>query len=65
MVLRVEPGKIISRRYGSVRKLAQAVGMNHGTVSRVLRGENKSEKSQMKIAKALGVSRVKLFGEAA
>ena len=64
-VLRVEAGKIIARKYGSVRSLADAAGLNHGTVSRVLRGENKSEKSQMKIAKALGVSRVKLFGKAA
>lgn len=63
--LRVEPGKIIARRYGSVRKLAEAVGLSHVTVGRTLNGQYRGEKTQDKIAKALGVSRVRLFGEAA
>ncbi len=55
----------IRRRFGSLRKMADAIDLNHGTVSRTLSGEYRGEETQRKIAKALGVSRVQLFGQAA
>ena len=57
--------RLIRRKHGSLRKLATAVGKDHGTVSRTLRGELKSEATQKALAKALGVSRPKLFGSVA
>jgi hypothetical protein len=64
-VLHGAPTKLIKRKYGSIRKLAAAIGINHVTVSRTLKGDYCGEETQKAIAKALGVSRPKLFGKAA
>ena len=65
MVLHAAPNSAIKRKYGSIRKLAKAIGLSHVTVSRTLRGDYRGEETQKAIAKALGVSRPKLFGKEA
>jgi transcriptional regulator with XRE-family HTH domain len=64
-VLPAATAKLVKRKHGSIAKLAAAVGVQPSTVSRTLRGELRGEETQIKIAKALGVSRPKLFGKAA
>ena len=55
----------ITRRFGSMRKLAKHIGKDVGTVSRTLRGEIKGTQTRKAIANALGLSQVKVFGRAA
>jgi transcriptional regulator with XRE-family HTH domain len=64
-VLPAATAKLVKRKHGSIAKLAAAVGVQPSTVSRTLRGELRGEGTQKAIAKALGVSRPKLFGKAA
>jgi lambda repressor-like predicted transcriptional regulator len=55
----------IVRKYGSLRKFAAKVGVSHGVVHRTLSGKWKGRETRKAIAKELGMSHVRLFGERA